>query len=358
MVKNFFTYLLAVFSMSHTALGQHDLLSLSQGKNAEQYLAPKMVVIDGLIFDLQNQKLLDIFDLPAFDEVEDISRWLARDPQESKYVGFSPYHFAANSPMIVMDPNGEEWLIDVDTKAKTITLTFTGKLIDETGAVSGADMEAYTQRINSSIEASFQGKTPNGFTVTTKSKITVLKQGEVLAANDHALRIVNQIPVPGEENSYGFSATGGKWTYLQKDILERTPATEGEYKGTGLSTDGKPTLERTAAHEAGHTAGLYHPGRGTNCECQENLSLGDGFHRIVYEKLSQQNLMHQSTTGGKASPLAGTKLIPEQLKSIALRINDTKLGINKNVAGVAMQNLPVNDGPQQYTPPAPATPKK
>ncbi len=38
-----------------------------------------------------------------------VGRWYKLDPKESCYPGFSPYHFAANNPIIVIDQDGEIW---------------------------------------------------------------------------------------------------------------------------------------------------------------------------------------------------------------------------------------------------------
>ena len=40
-----------------------------------------------------------------------VGRWLARDPQAYKYTAQSPYHFGFNSPILIIDPNGEENII-------------------------------------------------------------------------------------------------------------------------------------------------------------------------------------------------------------------------------------------------------
>jgi len=47
-----------------------------------------------------------------------ISRWTAVDPLVGKYSGLSPYSFVANSPLISIDPNGEEiiWKVNMFQK--------------------------------------------------------------------------------------------------------------------------------------------------------------------------------------------------------------------------------------------------
>ena len=43
-----------------------------------------------------------------------IGRWLSVDPLEAEYVGHTPFNFVANSSLILVDPNGEEWVCYYD----------------------------------------------------------------------------------------------------------------------------------------------------------------------------------------------------------------------------------------------------
>ena len=42
----------------------------------------------------------------------DLSIWLSVDPMSDKYPSLSPYTYCANNPVKLVDPNGEEWVID------------------------------------------------------------------------------------------------------------------------------------------------------------------------------------------------------------------------------------------------------
>jgi RHS repeat-associated protein len=42
----------------------------------------------------------------------DLSIWLSVDPMTAKYPSLSPYTYCADNPVLLVDPNGEEWEID------------------------------------------------------------------------------------------------------------------------------------------------------------------------------------------------------------------------------------------------------
>lgn len=49
-----------------------------------------------------------------------IGRWLATDPLAAKYPFVSPYQFVNNSPLILIDPNGKEWINAYDAEVESL----------------------------------------------------------------------------------------------------------------------------------------------------------------------------------------------------------------------------------------------
>ena len=41
-----------------------------------------------------------------------LGRFSTMDPHAEKYYSWSQYHYAANNPIIIIDPNGQDWYQD------------------------------------------------------------------------------------------------------------------------------------------------------------------------------------------------------------------------------------------------------
>ena len=196
------------------------------------------------------------------------ARWISPDPFAEKYPEISPYVYCSNNPVIYSDPDGKE--ITFPNTGNVITIKLTGKLVNNTGKeYSPAEMQSYADRMIASIQTSYTGS--EGMLWWKKSwkmeaHITVATEENPLSADDHKFEIVKigEIPTGTDsprfagEDAKGRAPIGGKVIYISEDILPNRPATTGQYSGTGKTDTGNPTLERTAAHEFGHSAGLDH----------------------------------------------------------------------------------------------------
>ena len=243
-----------------------------------------------------------------------LGRWLSRDAHESKYPAISTYSFVANNPLIYVDPDGKDIKVAsevVDGKT-IITVTVTGKLINESStAYTQEQLQAYTDRLVASIVSSYTGSDGD---VSWKgvANITVATENNQLSATDHAFRIVDKDKIPvkaggfEEEGTLGKAPLGQNVVYLSQHMLDRTQAVEGEYAGTGKTSSGKGTLERTGPHEIGHSAYI------------KESNEGDGTHPTP--GTMDGNLMHQTM-----QPNAGTKLTKDQILEIKKRFDGGEL---------------------------------
>ena len=257
--------------------------------------------------ELQNEFDINLYDYGARNYDPAIGRWMNIDPLAEKFNNLTPYSYVANNPLIYVDPDGRDIKLAsevVDGKT-TITVTVTGKLINESGkAYTAEQMQAYTDRLVSSISSAYTGSDGD---VSWKgvANITLVSDDNPLGATDHAFRIVDQGKIPGAEGEngvLGMAPFGENVVYLSNHILDRTQATEGTYSGTGKTDAGTGTLERTGPHELGHSGNLKHPTPGTM----------DG------------NLMHQTK-----QPNAGMKLTKDQILQMLKDYDAGKLNQGK-----------------------------
>jgi hypothetical protein len=51
-----------------------------------------------------------------------VGRFPSVDPHSSNYFSLSPYTYVANTPVIAIDPDGRDYILIVDHKARTITI--------------------------------------------------------------------------------------------------------------------------------------------------------------------------------------------------------------------------------------------
>ena len=107
-----------------------------------------------------------------------LGRWLSRDPLEIKYTDLSPYNFAANSPIIFNDPDGQEIVIVGDADFVTRVNAFLEKIrATDVGSVVINTLDNHHERVV--IREIYKTK-DSGFEETTNE----LKLGSVLFADN------------------------------------------------------------------------------------------------------------------------------------------------------------------------------
>lgn len=235
-----------------------------------------------------------------------IGRFLASDPLSDAggQEVFSSFAAMGNNPVSFVDPDGKQITFTsskVDGK-EVITMTITGKLVNESEKLFSADeLQKFADRVASSIKSSFSGN--DGSVIwNAVVNITAATAENPLTATDHKFRIVDKVPTSGEGfGAVGSSLRGGKVISILKTIVNRELATEGAYAGTGKDKYGSATLERTSVHELGHTGTLDHPTVGT----------------------MNGNAMHQTIQRN-----AGMKITKEQILQIKKAYKEGRLNLN------------------------------
>jgi len=88
--------------------------------------------------------------------------WWSLDPLAAKYPGLSPYHFAANNPILFVDYDGKDFGVKIDHDSKTIVIV---------ANVYTTSKTAYDQALKSAGAWNTKGATVDGYAVTFQVKV-------------------------------------------------------------------------------------------------------------------------------------------------------------------------------------------
>ena len=244
-------------------------------------------------------------------------------------MGITPYNFAANSPILLTDPDGRDikfsWQKDEDGKITGINITVTGKVIDNTSkGISDRKLNKYRDRIIKGLTSKIKSSDKN-FSVNVTANIGIAKKETDFTKTDHAFRIVDDIykvagitPIKGG-SALGYAPIGDNVVYLDKRFTKRT-----------------------APHEIGHSASLQHikneekNGQYGKPLSQTILNQGRPDQFTMYNRYSisngdlRGNLMHQAIDRDKnGRALAGDELELWQFNQMMHMYKNGKLNSGK-----------------------------
>ena len=192
----------------------------------------------------------------------DLSIWLSVDPMSDKYPSLSPYVYCADNPVKLVDPNGEEIVLETiykkdangkDTKEiEKYNIRITGKILNRSGRK--IDMEKAKEKIINQIETSFKGQTEDGIPVTTSADFEVANSYKEVKNNDHLFVLTNDCGSDNGHDFKGYTPKNGGMVALVDAALFKGPI-DGTFGREGAIA---------AAHEMGHMFGLNHVGNPFN----------------------------------------------------------------------------------------------
>ena len=191
----------------------------------------------------------------------DLSIWLSVDPMSDKYPSLSPYVYCADNPVKLVDPNGEEVVLETiykkdangeDTKViERFNIRITGKILNCSNRT--IDMNQAKNDIVNQIESSFSGTTLSGIPVSTTADFTVVKSIKEVNRNDHLIMLSDDVRLTDGNKCKGVvRGYGTTRAWVDADLFK------------GPFDVMNKTGAKAAAHEMGHLLGLRHVDSFTN----------------------------------------------------------------------------------------------
>ena len=167
-----------------------------------------------------------------------LSIWLSVDPMSDKYPSTSPYTYCANNPVVLKDPNGEDYEIVVDEESKTITIRATFYTDAESRETLQNGLDAWNKQSGIYSFQIGQGKKSDTYSINFELSIAKDKDGQYL----------DPASIPNGQR-------GSKYNqFFVTDNLTLTA--RGETEDGHICRVRSDAPLRTTIHEIGHTIGL------------------------------------------------------------------------------------------------------
>jgi RHS repeat-associated protein len=160
------------------------------------------------------------------------------------------YSYSVNNPLKYVDPQGLEVTAkttDNDKGGKTTAIKITGVVVnDSSTSMTDAELTEVRDRIVGQVKDSFTGSDGND-SWSISVDLRIVKEAKDIKSTDHVIRIVDVVDASNASVLGEVNKIGGKEVKIKPGLIAKKP-----------SDPGNASLERTSAHELGHTLGLRH----------------------------------------------------------------------------------------------------
>lgn len=120
-----------------------------------------------------------------------LGRFFVPDRYADKYPSMTPYQYAANNPINFIDVNGDSVWVTIDQEARTLTVNYEGRLLNDTD--QNLDLDQIKDQIKASFEETFGGGglffDEGYFSIESNIDLQVAESIEEVSDSDHLLVI-------------------------------------------------------------------------------------------------------------------------------------------------------------------------
>ncbi|MFY8068479.1 MAG: DUF6443 domain-containing protein [Flavobacterium sp.] len=240
--------------------------------------------------ELQEELGLNMYDYGARNYDPALGRFLSLDPKMEKFYPLTGYNYVANSPILLIDPNGEDWTIikHTDKQGRVLyEMNYTGAVLNSSS--KKFDMVKFAEAIEKQAESLLRNSELRedgslDFGVTTKINLRIITTKDDVKEDESLIEIK-------DANHADFDVYGkdSKAVAVGRAMNGKEVSLNASYVADMISGKNKKTIP----HELGHTLGLKHPLMDTSFF---------GFRKGPTYNSPKSNLMTQGTVTNPTGP--------------------------------------------------------
>ena len=207
--------------------------------------------------EYQDELELNMYDYGARNYDPALGRFMTMDPLSEKFFPLTPYNYVANSPILLIDPNGEDWTINrTEDKSGRVhyQINYTGAILNSSSKkVNMVDFAKSIEKQVESLMTNFESREDGSFdfAVTTNVSLRIIDDKEDVKSDESLIEIKD-----GTDKDFtSVYPKGSKITVVGREMNGKEVSVNADYVDGMISGKNKKTM----THELGHTLGLKHP---------------------------------------------------------------------------------------------------